>query len=270
MKRFFTLFIIFIVIIGCKNNRIENNSHLDTHLTSINDTASLLARFFSPLNFEKGTIAVWKPSMDDLFNMPLSFDSLCRTKLDTIIDINDKVHIALFRTDWYSENKTISSCHICAPTYSIATIEKDTTGYSITSFKKDLFSAGSFGHGYDSLTLEGFGKGNKLIRFLSSYTGTSNVTNQVTYFDLHYYEKMFSYFTYDESGDSTKLDPNFSVTEQKLIHIPQKNSDADDIELSGYITSFDKNSKTYIKHKNEEYYKADAFGVYKRYIKPKD
>src|SRR5882757_2676315 len=99
MKKIISILsVIFLVIASCRyeNREIKTPppSILSASLKSIGDTSEILNRFFSPFKIEKN-IAVWRPGLDDYFNMPLSEDSLCRTTIDTIIHL-DKSKYLLF------------------------------------------------------------------------------------------------------------------------------------------------------------------------------
>lgn len=268
-KLFSILFIVVILFTGCSNNCKPQKEKSDLYSSlksiSIKDTADILQKFFSPIRIDHKKTAVWKPEMDDYFNLPISEDSLCRTNIDTILEVKPYKYLIIFRTEGFRDNGNKQTCHICSPVYGIASVEKDDSVYNITNFSKNLIAAGSFGNGYDTLKVEKFGKDFSLLRFSSSYVGTSTETLTNTYFELEHYKQVFSYFTYRAVGDSTELDPEYTNIEQQLIHIPGKEfNDRDDIKLDGYITSYDTKLKKYIKKKQVEYYRSDDFGNYQR------
>jgi hypothetical protein len=248
-------------------NTSYGNSIRDTVFTvkSINDTTGILKLCFSPIKILNKKIAVWKPTTDDFFNMPISDDSLCHTKIDTIIKLLPDKYIILFRTDSYHHNGKIIDCHVCSPDYGIATNKKGDSSYQIMNFKKNLIAAGSFGNGYDTLSVEDFGKNHKLLMFSSSYTGTSTNTTTNTFFELEYYTQVFSYCPYREVGDSSELDENYSELEQHLIKIPGvEKEDNNDIKLEGTKVLFDRKTKKIKRIKQIEYYRDDDFGIYSR------
>lgn len=232
---------------------------------SLHDTVGILRLCFSPIKIINKKIACWKPSLDDFFNMPVSDDGLCHTKIDTVINLSAEKSLIVFRTDSYHSDNNIIDCHACSPVYGITTVKKEDNIYTVANFKKDLIAAGSFGNGYDTLTVEKFGKDYQLLRFSSSYVGTATNTLTNTYFELENFQQVFSYFPHREFGDSTDFDfnPDYSEIQQLLVHIPGKYF-RDGIELKGTIRYFNK-SKKKIESKNTiEYYREDDFGNFKR------
>jgi hypothetical protein len=247
----------------------QASATVSLYLKSLTDTDALLKTFFSPIKITDQNIAIWKPGLDDYFNMEVSADSLCHTRMDTSIALDDKKSLLFFRTDIYNTNGKIIDCHVCAPVYSIATVQQEDDHYVIQNFKKVFFAAGSFGHGYDTLAVETFGKNLKLIHISSSYVGTSTATNTSTYFDPAYYKQVFSFWNYREVGDTTDFDhQEYSHTEQFLVHLPDDTiNHIDDLELKGYHKFYDRIKKKIVKQPITEYYRADDFGVYKRMFK---
>jgi hypothetical protein len=266
-KLLLILFSLSILIIGCNNNHNTTNAkpNLSLSIRSINDTTEILKKFFSPVKIVNKNLAVWKPDMDDYFNMVISDDSTCKTKIDTIINLKNQKYVVIFRTDGYYNSGKKRDCHVCSPVYGIATIEKQDSTYNILNFKKNLIAAGSFGSGYDTLQIEKFGHDFQLLRITSSYVGTSTETLTNTYFDVNGYKQLFSYWPYRTVGDSAELDTQHTKIEQQLIHIPGKEfKERDDIKLLGYFTTYDEKKKKFIRRNQTQYYRADAFGNYKR------
>lgn len=267
-------------IMACNNSSKKDNITLNSQpaasysfnrdtvfsFKSIQDTVGILQLFFSPVKAINKKIVLWKPTTDDFFNMPISDDGLCHTQIDTIIDLHNQNYIILMRTSAYRLNGKILDAHPSSPTYSIATVKAQKSQFDILNFKKNLIACGSFGNGYDTLTVEKFGKDFPLLNFSSSYVGTGTEINTNTYFELNYFEKVFEYNTYYSVGDSTQSDSNYSETNQRLIHIPGKNQEKDNIVLKGHVRYFDKPTRRMRDKDITEYYHADDFGSYKRVL----
>jgi hypothetical protein len=263
---FLSLSIVAYLLIGCHESspkKEQASLPYDSVITvkSIHDTVALLKLCFSPLRITKN-VAIWKPSLDDWFNMPLSMDNLCHSKLDTIVKFSADTSLVLFRTDSYDENNTKATAHVCSPTYSIVTVEKHGDHYVILNFKKNLINVGSFGNGYDTLTVENFGVYDKLVCFSSSHGGTGSVSETKTYFDMNY-EKVFDFNNYVSANDSSERDEDYYELKQHLVHIPGSDG-RDDIMLKGTVISFDPHSKSYKKRPVTEYYRQNNWGIYKR------
>jgi len=232
---------------------------------SIKDDVGMLNLYFSPIKIINKKVALWKPTLDDFFNMPISDDGFCHTIIDTIIKLNNKSYIILMRTDAYNKSEKIIDAHVSSPTYSIATVNARDKQFYVDNFKKDLISVGSFGNGYDTLSIEKFGKDYPLLKFSSGYTGTGTVTNTNTYFELDNFKQVFEYDSYRSGGDSTEIDPNYSETKRYLTHIPNKGSQyRDDIELKCINKYFNKSKKKIESKQTTEYYREDDFGNFKR------
>ena len=270
MKWLWLCLLLAILIFSCRKPKSINKSPIyfsrDTSFVfhSLRDTDSILNICFSPLRITK-KIAIWKPTLDDIFNLPISDDGLVHSKLDTIIKLNDDSYLILFRTDDYHNDGKIIDCHICSPVYSIASIQHQNNLYIITNFKKDLIAAGSFGNGYDTLRIENFGKDYQLLRISSGYTGTSTNTMTNTFFELNNYIQLFQYNCYQSVGDSTEDYRDYEETELNLQQLPGRNNiDKNDIELMGIKTYFDAKSRSIKRKKVTEFYRANDFGIYQR------
>ena len=270
MKKLLLYLLLATLIFSCRKHKTINSSPIyfsrDTSIVfhSLSDTDSILNTCFSPLRIVK-KVAIWKPTLDDLFNLPISLDGLVHTKIDTVVKLTEETYLIIFRTDAYGQNGTILDCHVCSPVYSIASIQQQNKQYNITNFKKNLIAAGSFGHGYDTLAVEKFGKHYQLLKIASSYTGTSTNTMTNTFFELNNYTQIFQYNSYRSVGDSSEYDPDYHEIELNLTHIAGRdNEDRDDIKLSGIKTYFNTRSKSIKKQKVTEYYRSNDFGIYQR------
>jgi hypothetical protein len=269
MKKLLLCLLLVTLIFSCRKHKTVNSPATyfsrDTSIVfhSLGDTDSILNICFSPLRILK-KIAIWKPTLDDIFNLPISDDGLVHSKIDTILKVKEDNYLILFRSDAYHNSGKIIDCHVCSPVYSIATIKHQNNQYAITNFKKDLIAAGNFGNGYDTLKIENFGK-YQLLRISSGYTGTSNNTMTNTFFELNNYTQVFHYNSYQSFGDSTDYDfnPNYYEVELNLYHIVSK-TNADDIELRGIKTSFGTKRKSIKKQKVTEFYRANDYGIYQR------
>jgi len=141
MKWLWLCLLLAILIFSCRKPKSINKSPIyfsrDTSFVfhSLRDTDSILNICFSPLRITK-KIAIWKPTLDDIFNLPISDDGLVHSKLDTIIKLNDDSYLILFRTDDYYNDEKFTDCHICSPVYSIASVKHQNNQYAITNFKK--------------------------------------------------------------------------------------------------------------------------------------
>ncbi|WP_158995877.1 hypothetical protein [Mucilaginibacter sp. L196] len=270
MKRLWLCLVLVMLIFSCQKRKPINTSSVhsirDTSFVihSLSDADSILDLCFSPLRIVK-KVAIWKPTLDDFFNLPISDDSLVHTKIDTIINLTKEAYLIIFRTDAYYKNGKIMDCHVCSPVYSIASIQQENNHYTITNFKKALIAAGSFGNGYDTLAIEKFGKDYQLLKISSGYTGTSTNTMTNTFFELNNYAQVFQYNSYRSVGDSSEYDPEYHEIELNLTHIAGRdNKDRDDIKLRGIKTYFDTKSKSIKKQKVTEYYQSNDFGIYQR------
>ena len=270
MKKIGLLLLLATMIFSCRKPKSTNSSPIyfsrDTSIVfhSLRDTDSILNVCFSPLRIVK-KIAIWKPTLDDIFNLPVSDDGLIHSRIDTIIKLNVDSYLILFRTDDFQNSGKIADCHVCSPVYSIASIKHQNNQYTITNFKKDFIAAGSFGHGYDTLRIENFGKDYRLLKIASGYTGTSTNTMTDTFFELSEYTQVFQYNCYRSVGDSTEDYRDYEETELNLQQLPGRNNiDKNDIELKGTKTYFDAKSRSIKKKKVTEFYRADDFGNYQR------
>jgi len=269
MKKIGLLLLLATMIFSCRKPKSIKNatySRDDTSFVfhSLRDTDSILNICFSPLRIIK-KIAIWKPTLDDIFNLPVSDDGLIHSKIDTIIKLKDESYLILLRSDSYHNSGKIIDCHVCSPVYSIASIQQQNNQYTITNFKKDLIAAGSFGNGYDTLRIQNFGKNYQLLEVSSGYTGTSINIMTNTLFELSDYTQVFQYNSYQSVGDSTEDYADYQETGLNLLHIAGRdNKDRDDIELKGIKTYFDAKSRSIKKKKVTEFYRANDFGIYQR------
>jgi hypothetical protein len=233
---------------------------------SLSDTAEIYFKLFGTKRIER-SMAVWEPRIEDMYSIAVSDDGLCRTKLDTVINVPDKIPacVLIFTTKGYDPEGKVFDCHSCAPVYSMATLKKEEKGWEITAFKKDVYSAGSWGSGAD-ISLERFGKYLFAVRFSSGYMATGSVTEHEIYFETDSYRKIFSFYSLESNeGMYDTTAKEFQRTERELLRVPNRQSaSSEDIKLTCKTTRYDPASGGMVTDVAEEYYLYDGYMGYDR------
>lgn len=229
--------ILFISIFGC-NTKVQDNlpsssgpveiievetikdenvlsKSIDIEFTSL-DRNLLLTKLF-PEGVINDTDIVWFPSYDDFetFDEQISDDSLCHTKLDTILEIGNSFFV-FFLTDRYY-NGEIESCHPCAPIVGIAEFKKSEKGYTFVKFKRNVFQHGTNGYGSD-FEIETLNKNLRLLKVSSGWVGGGGIYEYIDYYSLTSFKEVFSYTKFESNGGlyEDETDSNYVETSRQF------------------------------------------------------
>jgi hypothetical protein len=87
---------------------------------------------------------VWTPDSEEeaLFN--ISYDGLCHTRLDTILNFED-ISIYVFKTQTYDKAGNIVGCHFCPADISVAVLRHIVDSPEVICSQKHLTDSGLFG-----------------------------------------------------------------------------------------------------------------------------
>jgi hypothetical protein len=259
-----------------KGDSLKPNNLSGNYILSPYDTTGLLTKLFDPDTIIR-KVALWEPDKDAEFNMIVSDDGYCHTRLDTIMTgptdqaIN---YIVLFITEGYhgKENER-DRCHACGVNYSLATLSTGLTssqiprppGDEILYFNRNICMCGGWGTG-GKVSVDSLGE--IVLHISSKWTGTSVQTNHEDYFDLTNGRLIFTYVSLcsnEMNGDRNSGD--FGKTSKDLIKL-KLNNGWNDIQLKCQTEKWNTTEHKFINSYSNEYYRMNDDGTrYERIVK---
>jgi hypothetical protein len=209
------IIITFGLFCSCSSKPSDNKSNnLELRFKNIDSLTSL------SILFDNSTIKdnqiLWPLGYQDIyeFTNELSSDSLCHTRVDTIITLDNK-YFVIFRTDQYEENIK-ADCHVCCPDIGIATFEKNQNEFTLLNFKKHVFQLGGFGE-YGTIVLDTLST--PVIKVSSGWTGTGAEISYDNYYDINDFSFIYGLTTFSSNGGFySENEANYEETRKKILN----------------------------------------------------
>ena len=213
--RIIIIIITFGLFCSCISKHHDNKSNdLNLDFKNIDSLNSLSILFDN--STVKGNQILWPMGYQDIYDFTndLSNDSLCHTKVDTIIKLDNK-YFVIFRTDQY-EKDIKADCHVCCPDIGIATFEKNQTGFRLLNFKKHVFQIGGFGE-YGTIYIDTLCS--QVLKVSSGWTGTGAIINYDNYYDINDYSFIYGLTTFNSNGgDYNNNEANYEETRKNIFN----------------------------------------------------
>lgn len=121
-------------------------------------------------------------------------DGYCHTKLEMIYTVNDNKDAFLV----FITQSSLSTCHACAPVYSLAHLVNQSGRWKVESFQKHLCSCGSYGNGCE-YSLKQIGTNRWGVIFESSFLEQGQISEAISIYESSGNKILFAE-TYGNNG----------------------------------------------------------------------
>lgn len=193
--------------------------------------------------------ATWRPNFAEAQEFNVSYDSLCHTILDTVIQY--KVHtmtlaVLIFETYGYQALDQPFGCNYCGPDISIVTFYKqEDNKWRFEGMEKHLTRVGSYDWGRPQIALRKFADDSYLIELSSNDDNRGYSFSYITYFDLEHFKEIFSAVLHEDNLGIAENKKNQYSWDKKLSFIASK-------KPQGYYDLEVSTSGTHHKRKDNE------------------
>ena len=190
-------------------------------LFNLEDREPLLLYLFDADSLSDYGEALWRPkTFEDRLRTEASDDGMFHTELDTILYFSTfgiKQAVAIFATYAYQKGQ-LNACPGCNARLSAATFNETVSGqWQIERFWKHFTALGSNGEN-GLVNIEQFGENQWCLRLEMGWTGTYAYSEQVSFWDLENMERVFSYISHEDNGQTAAVESDRSFAFDRTLH----------------------------------------------------
>lgn len=190
-------------------------------LFNLKDTDPLKMALFDSDSLTEFGEVLWRPTtFEDRLKADVSDDGYFHTELDTILyfaTFGIKRAVAIFATYNYQKGQ-LNACPNCSARLSAATFDETISGqWQIELFWKHFTALGSNGeNGLVGITQ--FGENQWCLRLEMGWVGSHTYSEQVSFWDLENFDRIFSYISHEDNGATANIDSENAYSFDRTMH----------------------------------------------------
>jgi len=195
-----------------------------------NDDSLVLAALFNAKVImnpdDSSLVAIWKPNFAEAQEFNISYDSMCHTVIEEVLDYRSsgkRYSLIVFATYEYVDS-TFSTidCHACAPDISVALFSTiNDSAWEFERMKKHLTRFGAWGK-FQGADLQKIGDNAYALELTGENGGQGVWEESIILYELDSFGEIFFCKTHEDNSGSG--DKNMYDWDKKLRFVPGKNT----------------------------------------------